>query len=47
MFTVTAVLALIAGLLFVISLIPQTHTWPLVSVGGLLLSIALFMVGKT
>lgn len=44
--TVTSVLALIAGLLFVISLIPQAQQWPLVSVGGLLLAVAVFLIGK-
>lgn len=47
MLTAVAILAAIAALLFVISLIPATSQWPLVSVAGLLLSIAVLLIGRT
>lgn len=43
--TVTAILALIAGLLAILSLIPQAREYPLLSVAVLLLAIALYVGG--
>lgn len=41
---VIAILAIIAGLLAVLSLIPNTSQWPLLSVAVLLIAIALYVV---
>jgi hypothetical protein len=47
MLSVVAVLALIAGLLAVLSLIPTASQYPLLNVAVLLVSVALFLVGRT
>lgn len=39
------ILAFIAGALCVIALIPAAEKWPLVAVAGLLLSVALLIIG--
>lgn len=44
--SVVHILALIAGGLFVLSLFPAAEKFPLVSVGGLLLSVAMLLVGR-
>lgn len=41
--TATAILAVVAGLLFLIALIPAASQYPINSVAGLLLSIAVFL----
>lgn len=41
--SVVAILAVVAGLLFLLSLIPAASQYPLTPVGGLLLAIALFL----
>lgn len=38
------VLAAVAALLFLLSLWPVTNAWPLAGVGGLILSIAVFLI---
>jgi hypothetical protein len=43
--TVSLFLAVIAGLLFLLAIIPQTREWPLVAIGGLLLAIAFVAAG--
>ena len=42
---VVAILALVAGLLALISLFPQAANYPLVSVSVLLLAIAVYLAG--
>jgi hypothetical protein len=43
---IVEILAIIVILLAVLSLIPQTSQWPMLSVAMLLVGIALFFIGK-
>lgn len=44
MISAAAVLALVAGILFLISLFPQVSTWPMAGAAGLILSVAVFLI---
>lgn len=45
MLTAVAILAVVAGILCVLGMIPQTNQWPVLPVAGLLLAVAVFLLG--
>lgn len=44
MASAAAILALVAGILYLVAMIPQASSYPLVPVAGLLLAVAVFLV---